>query len=276
MASGQQRARLAPYLNVRQRFHATFDHVTHRIGSHKQQQAVILLRDIYPVNQDGRKIRLVGDDHVVESHGKRVAADHAWVELYVSFLKLGTELLNNDEIEFSAVVKPYDIVRDDVAQSRRDILKVAQDDSQAVFEAWLAENKAWHAGQADVKKKREAIYHWYRNNHGLVSFKEMRAEQDRVSRDYEKTRPEGIEAVKRRQAKIMAAAHEKADAVKLVDYELTAIRDVKITKTRDVHYGWTRGQYDASRLKDRAYTRYLAARSMAYCDKVPFVTWSNG
>ena len=83
----QSRFRLADYVDQPpQYYHATFGLITHK----KTGRAVILLKDLYFVDKDDRKIRLAKDNDQVDKKGRHIVADHVWINLTKPWLNLKT------------------------------------------------------------------------------------------------------------------------------------------------------------------------------------------
>lgn len=112
-----QRKRLAKYENKNQRYRGIFGEIRHD----KQNRPEILIKDIYPIYENGKKVPLRSKDVPTNSKGQQIATDHAWIPMTKSLLEVGRELFNGDIIEFNAVVKPYKIARDDILKQREDL-----------------------------------------------------------------------------------------------------------------------------------------------------------
>lgn len=218
----QSRFRLGDYLDKpAQYYHATFGFVTHK----KSGRAVVLLRDLYFVDQAGRKIALRKSNDQIDKYGRHIVADHLWVNLTKPWLKLGLELLDGDEVMFKASVTPYKITRKDTLDKR---------------------NQIWNKALV----KNELLYEHYR----MLKIKR-------------KTPKQALEKMQAKQKANLAKAKKEEDGIALVDYTLNKIKDLCVVRRKRVYYGVKRLAYDAGRIKDHAYTKYLAWHSMDYAEK---------
>lgn len=70
-----------------QYYHATFDHITHKINAQKKKIPVVLLTDVYLVNDLDKKIRLVNSNDFKDKKGRHCGGlsmgeiDEAMVQL---------------------------------------------------------------------------------------------------------------------------------------------------------------------------------------------------
>ncbi|MCT7696382.1 hypothetical protein [Lactobacillus crispatus] len=225
----RQRFRLAEYFGKpAQYYHATFDHITHKVNQQHKKIPVILLTDVYLVDCHDKKIRLANRDDFVDSNGRHIVADHLWVKLTKPWLELPQELLQGDEVYFQANVEQYHIVRADTINKR---------------------NQIWHA-MLQKNKRIEQSWNYYTKHHYRRNFKQslqkMRAKQQR-----------NIDEAKQLQLRI-----------KLVDYSLNRISKLHIASLKKAKYNFQRETYNYSRFKRQGYkySAWLAARSMNYLE----------
>lgn len=218
----QSRFRLADYVNQPpQYYHATFGLITHK----KTGRAVILLKDLYFVDKDDRKIRLAKDNDQVDKKGRHIVADHVWINLTKPWLNLKTELLDGDEVMFKASVAPYKITRSDTVAQRQAIWQKAKVENELLWERYEKHKRS------RMLKKHE--------------FDKLKQKQH---------------------ANLMQAAKEESE-IKLVDYSLNRITNLKVVNYKRVYYHTERQIYDPNRIKDQKYTKFLAWHSMDYSEK---------
>lgn len=225
----RQRFRLAEYFGKSaQYYHATFDHITHKINRQSQKIPVILLTDVYLVDSQDKKIRLTNKDDFLDSKGRHIIADHLWVKLTKPWLELPQELLQGDEVYFRANVEQYNIVRTDTIAKRNQIWDAMVKKNKQIEQSWSYYTK-----------------HHYRKNF-TQSLQKMRAKQKK-----------NID-----EAKILQAQ------VKLVDYSLNRISRLHITSFKKAKYGFQREVYNYYYFKKQGYkySAWLAARSMNYIE----------
>lgn len=223
----KQRARLAEYYGKpAQRYHATFGYITHKSTG----RACILLKKIYFVDKNGKKIPMRNDKQDVVISGKHYIADHVWINLTKPWLNTGIELLDGDEVEFDACVEQYKITRSDVLAKREAVYQDARKKCEQIYNNWLRKTKKSHIDNFALK----------------------------------------LDRMRERQSRIMQEAKEKQANIELVDYALNRIKKIKVVDYKRVYYGVRREKYNNNRYNDRRYTKFLAWHSMDYaskCDK---------
>lgn len=220
----QSRFRLANLINQPPRYyHATFGFITHK----KSGRAVILLRDLYFVDQNGRKIAMRNGRDQVDKYGRHIIADHVWINLTKPWLNLKTELLDGDEVMFKANVTAYKITRGDLIKKRQDIFEDALKKNNEIENDW------------QIRK----ITHFIPNFD--EAFTKMQAEQKSN----------------------LAKAEKAQAKIKMQDYALNKISSIKVLNYKRVYYHTNRVRYDPSRIKERKYTNFLAWHSIDYAKK---------
>lgn len=133
----RQRFRLGEYYGQQPKYyHATFDHISHKINSQKKKIPVILLTDIFLVNDKGEKIRLAKKNDFKDKKGRHIIADHLWVKLTKEWLKLPCQLLKGDEVYFQAGITKYRISRQDVLNKRNKIWNDALKKNEQIYKRW--------------------------------------------------------------------------------------------------------------------------------------------
>lgn len=134
--SSKQRFRLGKYYGKpAQRYHATFGYIAHKT-SNGVKRPMILLTDLYLVDENGKKIRLANSNDFIDKKGRHIVADHAWVKFTKPWYSLPCELVKGDEVEFSAKVEQYKIVRADVLKERDQIWDKAKKKADAIYKRW--------------------------------------------------------------------------------------------------------------------------------------------
>lgn len=252
-----QRVRLAKYENKRQFYHAVFGEIRHD----KNNQPEVLLKDIYPIYPNGKKVPLRSKPELKDDKGEQIAADHAWVKLNIGFLNLPYELLNGDQIVFSAVVKTYPIVRQNVLKSRDMAWNSGQQKAEQVYEDYqhfkntVAENL-----YQEMKKSQEKAYAAYKKH--ILTFDEMQKAQKDAYRLFKNTKHKAYNSMQAKQKRRIKHAQKDIAQINLVDYELTDLQNIKIVD-HITKFDIFRKQYDKTRLNDLSYTKFLAAHSMA-------------
>lgn len=266
-----QRKQLGENLGETKRYHATFGGITHK--GLKHNKPVLLLQDVYEVDEFGHKKRIRRSDSVV-SNNKKVLTDHSWIELTKRIFKaLDSELFLGDEIEFNAQVSTYNIVRDDVLDERNELFKQALKKNDELFIKWKSDMDEWVNSYELVQKKLDDLYVKYKNKE--LTFDEMQKMQKEVKRDYKKKKPVAIDKIKERQQKNLKKIEEKQQELQLVDYKLVNISKIDVVKYKRVYYGWDRLKLNSDRLDDLKYTKYLAARQFGYSKKQKFSEWNK-
>lgn len=257
-----QRTRLAKYLNQKQRFRATFSEIRHD----KENKPEILLLDLYPIYQDGRKIPLRSKPIIVNSRGEQIASDHVWTGLTASFLKMPKEVLYGDVIDFTACVTAYAINRDDVLQKRNLMWQEGKKASEEVFNEYRNyKHSVLEAEYQAMQKASQKAYEAYKQH--LLTFQEMKKAQKCLQRDFHKDAEKAYNSMQARQKRRIQRAQKKIADLDLIDYTLSDINSVswhKRNKSADIF----RNDYDVRRINDLKYTKYLAYHSMAVRQKL--------
>lgn len=226
----KQRFRLAEYYQEGSKFyHATFDHLTHKVNQQGKKIPTILLKNVYLVNSQDKKIALRKANDFVDEKGRHIVADHLWVKLTKPWFDLPVELVKGDEIYFSAEVKPYKINRTDILRKREQIWSDAKKMSNKIYQRWAK----------------------YTDSHKRKNFQLS------------------LTKMKQKQREIMNKAKKEQKNLKLVDYSLTRIKNIKVValvKTKD---SFIRKHYCYTRYKQQGYkyTAWVAYRSIEYASK---------
>lgn len=206
-------------------YHATFDHITHKINQQHKKIPVILLRDLYLVDENDKKIALRKSNDFIDAKGRHIASDHVWIKLTKPWFDLG-ELIQGDEVFFSAEVDQYRINRDDVLNKREII---------------------WQ----NAVRKNDQIYHrWqkYTDTHRRKNFQLS------------------LNKMKQKQKNNLAKAKEEQEKLALVDYSLKSIKKPKLVKKTDLDYEREKYSYDFYKKQGYKYSAWIAARSINYIE----------
>lgn len=261
----EQRLRLAKYLNKRQLYHATFSEIRHD----NNEQPQVLLTDIYPVYPNGHKVPLRSKYTLTDDNGHQIAASHLWTKLNAGFLESSCELLYGDQIEFSATVETYPIVRENVVQTRKQLWKQNNLDRQKIYKQYQEQTSALYKIAANAKQKAYKSYCKH-----LLSFDEMKQAQNKAAKDFQRDRTKAFKACQRKMNNHTKRVQKQIQNIPMLDYTLTDVQDVKIIKLNRHFKSSVRYQYDIDRLSDTRYTKFLAAHSMfARQDKLS--EWSS-
>lgn len=225
--TSKQRFRLGElYQQGANYYHATFNRLTHKINAQRKKIPVVLLTDIYLVDQSDRKIRLANKNDFMDRKGRHIVADHLWVKMTKPWFELPTELIKGDEIYFSAEVAEYKINRPDILKKRDQVWNEAQKKSDQIFQRWSR----------------------YSDTHRRKNFQLS------------------LDKMKQKQQDLMKQAKETQKKLKLVDYSLNKIKNIRIVNYTKPKLGFIRDQYSYSQYKRQGYkyTAWLAARSIEY------------
>lgn len=278
--SGISRIRLKKNLGQRKLYHATFELLGHKHTKHKAYQTVqdysYLLTDVYEIDQHGRKIRLPTNRINLASKGKQLSTDHTWVDFRAGLFMVrsagkkfvGNELLAGDEIEFSAVVEEYPIVRDDILKTRNTIWRKAHNTTEKMFLKWKSASDQYYDKIDNVNRQLDDLYDQY--HCGQIDYDNFKQQKQELFADAQKIYPGSLDQLQSKQKKIFEQAKKDISDIKLVDYKLVDLRNIRCVTQKPAHYGWTRLTYDRKRIRDIAYVRYLAARSLSYRDKIKY------
>lgn len=226
------RYKLAPFAHTTQAFTATMGKMTHHHNHHGASEPVLLLLD------------------VTLSESGDLVADHVWVPFTRDMAEAATqELLAGDQLAFNATVGTYRIHRDDADARARKQANEAHDTQVKAFENYKRRFAEWQAQRQDLLDN-NALVDQYVADHTLT------AEQAAT------IKAENQHAYQAQEPHFDGAT--PAATPRSVDYELTAINHFAVTKAKRPSHGWVRESYDIKRWQERQYTKYLAARSMAY------------
>lgn len=223
----KQRFRLAEYYQKEAKYyHATFDHLTHKVNQQGKKIPTILLTDVYLVDKQDNKIALRKSNDFIDKKGRHVVADHLWVKLTKPWFELSTELIKGDEIFFSAEVEQYKINREDVLLKRNQIWANAEKEAKQIYQRWSK----------------------YTDTHKRKNFQLS------------------LNKMKQKQQNIIEKAKKDQERLKLVDYTLNRIKNIKIAKLSKPKKGFERQKYCYDRYKRQGYkySAWLAYRSINY------------
>lgn len=227
MTKSRQRFRLAEFYNSDPKYyHATFDHITHKINAQKKKIPVVLLKDIYLVDENDRKVKMAKANDFRDKKGRHIIADHLWVKMTKPWFNLPTELLCGDQIFFQAGVEKYHIFRDDLQEKRNKIYRDAKAKNEQIYKRWSR----------------------YTDTHKRKNFQLS------------------LEKLQAKERKNMNEAKRKQESIELVDYSLNKVKRIKVVEEIDPNFDYMREVYDYDQYKQRGYkySAWLAARSMSF------------
>lgn len=204
-------------------FHATFGFITHK----KSGRAVVLLRDLYLVDKNDKKIVMRKNNDQRDKYGRHIIADHVWVNLTKPLLNTKRELFDGDELMFRAKPASYKIVRGDIVKEREAIYQKAVAQCDKLEEKWRKETAKGFVQNFDKKLTR----------------------------------------LNNKKRKIMEDAKNKQNSIELIDYTLKNISSIKIINYKKLFYHTVRGVYNPDRYNDDKYTNYLAWHTIDYAEK---------
>ena len=207
-------------------YHATFHHLTHKVNQQHKKVPMILLKDIYLVDRNDKKIRLSNKNDFVDKTGRHIVADHCWVKLTKPWFDLKQELLFGDQIYFEAEVEKYKITRDDVLEKREQIWKAAKAENQRIYQRWAKYTDTHHRKNFDLSLKK----------------------------------------MKQKQAQNIKKAKVDQQKLELVDYSLNRIKKIKISKivSNLTYCDKEIPNYEQYKKWGYRYSSWLAARSIDY------------
>lgn len=261
----KQRTRLAKYLGKRQAYRATFNEIRHD----EQNQPEVLLTDVYPVYADGKKVPLRSRDSLTNKLGQQIACDHLWTALNSAFLAVPFELLNGDQIQFSAVVTSYNIVRQDVIDKRNKLWQKGLAAKNKIYENYQKQVNALYKTANLAKEK---AFDNYKKH--LLTFKEMKQVQKEADKNRKTACRKAKQSCRHKMDRRVKKAQREIAKVEMIDYTLSDVQDVQIVKANRHFNLDVRCKYDSNRLNDLNYTRYLSAHSM-YASQDRLDTWSE-
>lgn len=254
-----QRAHLGKFINQRIEFKATVGEFTHKKIRGGGKGPVLLLLDLEQVDKKGRTIQ-------------SNLADHVWVNANKSVFSLGKELFPGDEIGFSGLVKTYSIHRDDVLDRRKNIIDAAKNQNQRMFSDYREQYVDWKDNWQSVLEQNKSVKKQLHD--GLIDRSTMQQMEQQNIEAYKNLEPNGV-VVKKIETSNLAAAEKRKHAQKLVDYQIEDLADVKFLKQKRLHKGWVRKNIKVKDRQNIRFTKYLAARSFAYRDGVPYDVFDN-
>lgn len=231
MSKTKQRFRLAEMYDEGSRYyHATFDHITHKTNSQKKKLPVILLTDIYLVDENDRKIKMAKANDFRDKKGRHIIADHLWVKMTKPWFELPYELLSGDQLYFQANVEKYHIFRDDLQKKRDQIYRDAKAKNEQIYKRWSK----------------------YTETHKRKNFQLS------------------LKKLQEKERKNIQEATKKQKAIELVDYSLNKIKNIKVTNQFNPNFDYAREVYDYNQYKRQGYkySAWLAARSMSFCEMI--------
>lgn len=203
-------------------YHATFDHITHKVNRQKKKIPVILLKDVYFVDKNDKRILLAKDNDFRDKNGHHIVAEHIWVKLTKPWFSVPCELFNGDEVIFSAEVEKYKIGRDDIIKKREKIWNAAVKENDKIHKRWVR----------------------YTNKHFRKNFELS------------------LRNMKRKQKANLRKARQKQEKLELVDYSLNRINHVKLVKRVSTNVEREKYNYQQYKNQGYKYSAWLAARSI--------------
>ena len=254
------RKQLKSFLGKRINCSGTFNKITHkRIKNAGVSKPVILVRDIYIV-----------DDHF---KNQEYLSDHVWIDITPTFFtNIEKEIFDGDIILFSAIVGEYKITRDDIIEGRDTLKTIAQQENDIAYKKYRERYLDWKDEWNSVKENNSFIEKQF--DLGNISQTEMEQIKHDNIQQYNNQKPtynSGHEKLKNIDSEIDRN-------LKLVDYEFSEIvvtkKHAAKFKLKRLKSGWSRLTYDHSKTKDIKYTKFLAARSIAYSKKIPYDEFS--
>lgn len=209
-------------------YHATFDHLSHYQKSN-YHQPVILLLNLYLVDQQDKKIKINRSNIIRDIYGRCLITDHIWVDVNSSFFNcIPQELLYGDELYFKADVEEYPISRANVVTQRNLIWEKTQELNNSIFQSWRISRKQFKGEQYAIR---------------LASIK-----------------------AEIRQNNLIAQQQQRK--IKMVDYGLTNIRSIHVSKyLPTLHYrNFQRIHYNLNKINadNYLYSKWLSRRTIQY------------
>ncbi|MQS88592.1 hypothetical protein [Companilactobacillus mishanensis] len=254
-----QRVNLASKVGQRLWFSGTVGEFTHKRTKGGGKGPVLLLKDIDEVDKKGRTIN-------------PDVTDHVWVNANKSVFGIGKEVMPDDILMFTAIVKPYGIVRDDVINKRDAVVEAAKESNANIFSNYREDYLDWKDSWQNVLEANNQAKQQMQQ--GVIDRKTFQQIEKNNIDAYKSAQPNGV-AVKEKENFNKNKAQAKKKSLKLVDFELEDLQDVKFLKEKRLYHGWTRlkiSKDDISRIK---FTKFLAARSFAYRDGKSFDEFEN-
>lgn len=226
----KQRFRLKEYQNLPpQYYHATFKYIAHKVNSNKGKIPMILLTDIYLVDKNDRKIRLAKQNDFIDRQGRHIIADHLWVKMTKPWFNLPYSLIYGDEVLFKASIEEYRINRDDLLIKRDKIWQQALKENDKIYQRWSK----------------------YTDTHRRKNFQLS------------------LNKMKAKQAANLKQVQNKQALIKLVDYSLNKISNIKIVKYNSAIKLEKRSSYNYEQYKKQGYkySAWLAAVSIHFAEE---------
>lgn len=249
-----QRIKLSKKVGQRSLFAGTVKEFTHKKIRGGGKGPVLLLTDIEEVDKRGKAI-------------ETDLTDHVWINATGEVFALGQEMFPGDTIMFSAIVKPYSITRKDVLNKRQGVINQAREKNQRTFANYREDYLDWKDDWQNVVQANQAARQQMQQ--GKIDRATFQSIEQQNIQNYKDSQPNGV-AVKNKEINAQAQAQRTARSYKLVDYEFDKINQVKFINQRRLHQGWQRLKFSKKDIKNIHFTKYLAARSFAYRDGVPF------
>lgn len=231
-----QRKALARYKDKTARFKGRYQEYR-RSGDHLE----LLLTWVYPVNKDGHKVPL-RKDYVVAPNGERCAADHVWIDAFES-PSMARQFAKGEEVEFTALVKTYPIVRQDVLAKRDAVYDNYKTEEALMFKTYCqAQDELYD----NYREESDRLY--ASRLAGTISFDEMKAGQEAAKKYFNDAKNRLKRSFAGKRQRRFDKAKKRQNDLELVDYELI-----------NCQYLGTAVPYDVGRLNDLAYVKYVIA-----------------
>lgn len=231
-----QRKALARYKDKTARFKGRYQEYR-RSGDHLE----LLLTWVYPVNKDGHKVPL-RKDYVVAPNGERCAADHVWIDAFES-PSMARQFAKGEEVEFTAVVKTYPIVRQDVLAKRDAVYDNYKTEEALMFKTYCqAQDELYD----NYREESDRLY--ASRLTGTISFDEMKAGQEAAKKYFNDAKNRLKRSFAGKRQRRFDKAKKRQNDLELVDYELINCQYLGMAEP-----------YDVDRLNDLSYVKYVIA-----------------
>lgn len=231
-----QRKALARYKDKTARFKGRYQEYR-RSGDHLE----LLLTWVYPVNKDGHKVPL-RKDYVVAPNGERCAADHVWIDAFES-PSMARQFAKGEEVEFTAVVKTYPIVRQDVLAKRDAVYDNYKTEEALMFKTYCqAQDELYD----NYREESDRLY--ASRLAGTISFDEMKAGQEAAKKYFNDAKNRLKRSFAGKRQRRFDKAKKRQNDLELVDYELINCQYLGMAEP-----------YDVDRLNDLSYVKYVIA-----------------
>lgn len=231
-----QRKALARFKGKRARFKGRYQEYR-RDGDHLE----LLLTWVYPIDNRGHKIPL-RKDYVVAPNGARCAADHVWIDAFES-PSMARQFTKGEEVEFTAVVNTYPIVRQDVLDKRDTVYDNYKAEEALMFKVYCqAQDELYD----NYREESDRLY--ASRLAGTISFDEMKAGQEAAKKYFNDAKNRLKRSFKGKRQRRFDKAKRRQNDLELIDYELINCQ----------YFGMTES-YDVDRLNDLSYVKYVIA-----------------